>query len=365
MKNALFITSTFIYQEDLNGIKDKIFNQKKSLQNLGYNVDLINVREKNTIFINDLKLKTFTNHIFFSLFFFKAVYSCVRNNSYDLVYIRNPFVADFIGYGQLLKKFSDSKIILEIPTFPYKKEKKTIPQKIVYFLESFSRLTTKKYVDLILYSGNKEEKIFGVPSLQVKHSSNLENTVISKKEFNKKEINIIAVASFNEWHGYDRFFEGLNQFVHKKADRGYHLKIHIVGNKEPLYSTFKKYVMENNLDDNVNFYGALSGKALDEVFDKADVGLGSLGMHRIDLFEGSPLKSAEYAVRGIPFVVGYKDSNFYNFDYCFQIPGDESMVDLESLIEWYFDLKVNRNEMRNYVLENFSWEKQLKKILGN
>ncbi len=54
--------------------------------------------------------------------------------------------------------------------------------------------------------------------------------------------------------------------------------------------------------------GPKMGIELDQEFQSADLGMGTLGMHRKGLTSGSVLKLREYTARGIPSVIGYDDA---------------------------------------------------------
>ena len=60
----------------------------------------------------------------------------------------------------------------------------------------------------------------------------------------------------------------------------------------------------------------------------ADVGIGSLALHRTGLTEASPLKVREYLAHGLPIVIGYEDTDFIGRDpwFVLRLPGTEDNV---------------------------------------
>ena len=127
----------------------------------------------------------------------------------------------------------------------------------------------------------------------------------------------------------------------------YIVKIHLVGDG-PELENYKKIVTKYNLSKNVLFYGALSGEKLDEVFNKSNIAVCSLGCHRINIFSGSFLKSREYLARGLPIVSSTKiDIIPENFDACLYVSEDETPIDISLLISFYEKLlkKYNQNEI--------------------
>lgn len=362
-KSILFLTTTHVFKKELIGIKNKIIAQNRAMINLGYNVDFISIDEPNAIFINHNLLVKFSNKFLYSLFFFFKLTKALSNKSYDYIYIRNPFIFDQIGFLYFLRKHKASYIILELPTFPYKKERTSLYQRATYLSEFLFRGLYKRYIKIVLYSGNKVDTIFGINAFQIKHGGNFEGTKINALEKDFKKINLIAVASFSKWHGFERLLNGINDY---KSNSNSDCEVHLflVGDREPLFSEYKYFIESNRLENLITMTGNLQGKELEDIFQKCHIGIGSLGMHRIGLLEGSPLKSAEYAVRGIPFVVGYKDSTFFDKNYCFQISGDESPLNISDVIKWYKGINLEKESMRKFTLNNFSWENQLFDILS-
>jgi hypothetical protein len=360
-KKILFITTTQIYKAELIGIKTKIETQFEAMKEIGFEVDIISIKEPNKVFLNDNVLYRFKNKYWTSLLFFNMLSRKIKEN-YEFIYIRNPLVFDQVGFLHFLRMHKKSNIILELPTFPYRKERSSFFQRVTSFVEFLFSPLYKKYIDLILYSGNKVDKIYGINALQIKHGGNFEESLISDYNIKENQINFVAVAGFSKWHGYDRLLSGIKSVKDYADINGSKIHLFLVGDKEPLYSEFKEYIRTNKLDKLITICGGLHGKDLEDIYQKSHVGIGSLGMHRIGLYEGSPLKSAEYAVRGLPFIVGFKDSTFFDKDYCFQIPGDESPVMFTDIVSWYKELEINKPEMRKFTLENFSWQKQLTMI---
>ena len=66
----------------------------------------------------------------------------------------------------------------------------------------------------------------------------------------------------------------------------------------------------SHVDQYIIFYSQMIGNDLNTLFNSADIAISTLGAHRIGLKQLSPLKSREYCVRGIPFIIGYEDLDF-------------------------------------------------------
>jgi hypothetical protein len=103
------------------------------------------------------------------------------------------------------------------------------------------------------------------------------------------------------------------------------------------------------------------------LMNHVDIGVGTLGLHRIGLKRGSTLKTKEYCARGIPFIYGYEEKQLTeNDDYDMRIPSDDSPVDFVKCIE--FAERSMRNKevsqrMRIDARSKFDWSVQMKPIL--
>jgi len=128
--------------------------------------------------------------------------------------------------------------------------------------------------------------------------------------------------------------------------------------------------LTNNLGLNryVVFNGTKAGEELDKIFDESDVAIGSLGNHRKGLNSDSALKNREYCARGIPFVIASSDQDFpESFPYILKIPSDDSLVDINKIIEWYEELTQSHpnysTEMRKYTEEHLSWDAKMRPVI--
>ena len=117
------------------------------------------------------------------------------------------------------------------------------------------------------------------------------------------------------------------------------------------------------MEDYVILYGKRHGKTLDQIFDWCDMGIGSLGRHRVGIQQIKTLKNREYAARGIPFVYSETDSDFDNRSYVLKVPADESPVDIQQVVEFYQHCKMSPLEIRNSI-QDLSWTSQMKHVVG-
>jgi glycosyltransferase involved in cell wall biosynthesis len=112
-------------------------------------------------------------------------------------------------------------------------------------------------------------------------------------------LNLLLLAgSAAPWHGVDIIIESLQRF--RSEDR---VHCFIAGNVSE--DQRKKIAAVKNITHLPHQHGA----ELDSLIDQCHVGIGSLGFSDSFLHEACPLKVREYWSRGLPFVIGYKDTD--------------------------------------------------------
>lgn len=301
--------------------------------------------------------------------FNKNVYA---NCLYDIVdasfiYVR-AVIPNTIGLVTLLKnvkKINPScKILYEIPTYPYDSEMKSFKQKCFLMLDRFNRKKLHKYVDKIVTLTN-DDKIFKCETLKIKNGTDCKSIDVSKKiKFDSKNINLIAVAQFAFWHGYDRIIEGLHKYNRNNV------VLHLVGNGQEL-EKYKLLVEKYNLQNQVLFHGALFGEDLSKIFDISDACVCSLGSHRKGLYVTSELKSREYLSRGLPIVTSV-DIDIISEDcpFSLKVSEDEVPIDIQQIVDFLEKLysaddkkrKIVTKEIRSFAEEYCSMEYAMKSV---
>ena len=79
--------------------------------------------------------------------------------------------------------------------------------------------------------------------------------------------------------------------------------------------------------DNMVIHGLLNAVDYSRLLAAADIGIGTLALHRKGLNEASPLKVREYLATGLPVISGYADTDFpEGADFLLRLPNDENNV---------------------------------------
>lgn len=84
---------------------------------------------------------------------------------------------------------------------------------------------------------------------------------------------------------------------------------------------------------NIRLTGKLGHKEMRRVIADCDVGLGTVGLHRKGMEEACPLKVREYVAQGLPVILPYKDTAFWDEvpSWVLEIPNSEN--NLENAID--------------------------------
>ena len=296
---------------------------------------------------------------------FNSIVNYAIKEGINLVYIRsnhnaNPFTIHMVKQ----MKNAGMKVVMEIPTYPYDHEyfyKKMWRQLIQ---DKIFRRTFAKQLDAII-TFTEEKSIFGQKTINISNGIDF-NSVRIKKESQhpEKEFHLIGVAEIHRWHGFDRVIKGLADYYNMPKD--INVYFHIVGY---FFSSVEEndiipIIKEYHLEPYVILHGKKHGKELDELFDQCDFGIGSLGRHRVGIFDIKTLKNREYAARGIPFVYSETDTDFDQKPYVLKVPADETPIDINDIIQFYKGLSLTPLEIRESI-KDLSWKNQMRIVLKN
>lgn len=383
--NIIYCTNVNIKNEISFGILKKINGQADALRKLNNKVDIcyiynnkyivqsienkkIAVYEKPHInsFLNTLRGKHTLGHLT----------KIINRGSYDLVYIR--FVSLDVGTLLFLKALkSSAKItLLEFPTYPYMMEKfvrfKLSKQKSLishlsfykqYIVDLAVRLVLRKYVSFIVLTIPKKI-LWGIPVISIDNGIQTNKVSMQKRIPKKNQIIIFTATNIETWQGLDRLISGLYEF-RKQNYGGLDIRIKIAGEgpeKRNLASLIKKL----NLNKYVVLYGQKTGKELDELYNMADIAIGSLGRHRQKTNLVSTLKIKEFCAKGIPFIYSNDEPSLTGEeDFALKIPADDSPVNFKKIIQFYS--KINKIPdlpiaMREIAEQNYDWIHQMEII---
>lgn len=333
----LYLSTWDFSQEEADGVCKKIYSQMAAFEKNGYDVDLIYIKN------GEVRYREYKQERVIAKVgairktpAYMKMYRHIRNKKYDWIYNRFGMMDPF--YYRVLKRFhrNGARILIEIPTYPYTGQ---IPPGLLYKLmvkwDDIYTGKLKKYVERIA-TYSLDEKIFDIPTIKIKNGIDFEKTAVKEEKLPTDEIDLIGVAHLSKWHGYDRVIEGMHQYYAETENRPI-INFHIVGDGEVL-SEYKQLVSNLNLDKHVFFYGNQCGRALDEIYNKCDIGVSSLGLHRTGVTEQtSELKSREYSAKGLPVISSTIIDIFKpgEYKYVQYVPQDDTPIDMHQIVHFY------------------------------
>ncbi|WP_238916550.1 glycosyltransferase [Clostridium sp. YIM B02555] len=359
---GLFIAD-FDFEDNKNrGITNKVIGMYNSFINNNIEMDLF--YQKN-IYFRLKKMNEDIEIINCSRYDkYKFLLENILQNEYNFIFIRyilsNYF---FIEFLMKVKEINpDIKIILEFPTLPYDKEIKN--QRILSEDKYFREFLKESADYAVVYNNIKEA--FGIGALFIGNGIEITGkSILNYKKINTSKIVIIGVGNISIWHGYDRVILGIHKYL--KDNNQSNLEFQIIGEGKEI-SNLIKLVHELKLEKNVKFLGHKSGIELQELYQNADIAIGTLSRSRINMKDGSALKNREYCVIGLPFIYSGIDVDFdLKFKYALNIEDSEEPVDINAAIEFIKDIKNDPsyiNNMRIYAEKHLDWNVKIKRILN-
>jgi glycosyltransferase involved in cell wall biosynthesis len=257
--------------------------------------------------------------------------------------------------------------LYEIPTYPYLVEQfKINPLFALFDLAFFRRFSFVVDHFFVVTDAKSEKKIKFKNWTRITNGIVVEEVPLRSSPPSLSEgLHLLGVANVAFWHGYDRVIKGLSRYYSQK-EKKYPVLFHVVG-EGPEKQKLMKMTQELGLEDVVIFHGSVFGRDLDRLFDSCHVAVASLGLHRINLLEGSVLKAREYCARGIPFFISIKDPDFKKgLDFVHYIPANDDPVDIDCIIKYSQGILKNERfiarRMREYVKLNLDWDKIMNKV---
>ena len=335
MKKGIYIFRTNYKEEsdlEASGVYKKIQDQCKVLREF-FQVDLEIINGYGATAKSSF-IDAFYKRLPFTPILEKWKYSD-KYSEVDFLYMRRVIHdRSLLKFLREIKKNNEkTKIIYELPTYPYDRELKGFKNVPYILKDKINRSRLHKYVDRIVTFSN-DTVIFNVPTIRITNGIDFVSTKKRKLRTVNHDINVIAVAVFSFWHGYDRFLRGMGQYYAAGGKRN--ILLHMVGDGVSM-NEYKEIVEKYEIEDKVIFYGQKSGKELDKIYNISNIALECLGSHRKGISISSSLKSREYGAKGLPIITSNKiDYIPDDYKYQLRVPDDESTINMEQVI-YFFD----------------------------
>lgn len=369
-KNRMYYLAPLqLYLPNHSGVRKKVDAQIATFAKRGYQCNLITIKDNCYIRNNEEIAKNKQNsklnrYRSINDQFYKIAYLEFKKRPSDVIYIRfGGLSCSLIRFCKKIKLQNNlTKILVEIPTYPFYNELNSLTQKIAYNLNLINVKSFGKLVDRVV-TFSKDSTIFETPTICINNGFDVPSVNLKATTEFKDQLNLIAVGNLSKWHGYDRLLKGQVEYL--KQQQKVNVNITFVGTgseKENL----EQMCIENNIQHSVKFVGYKDGDELNELFNNSHVALGSFGLHRLGIMANSSLKTREYCSRGIPFVLGVKDYDFSDdFIYSKEFPANESIISIQEIVHFYNSISKNSDvsdKMRDFASTNLTWDNQMSKV---
>ncbi len=365
-------------QNSNSGVTKKIFSQVLELSRLGLNVELVLVSVGDVHYppydfltaykVNSVPMGDFLGQIKcareISRIFGKVVDSLGPG---DVLYYRYSRLFPLFYPKIYFRRIKTCKIVTEHQTKELDEFKLT-DRVLSYWSDYFFGKVLRKQSDAIvgvtdeitqyeIVRARDPEK----PHLTIGNGFLVQSVPVrGAPDYTDNDLHLLCVANVSRWHGLDRLLRGLATY-----DGMAEVILHIAGDGAEL-PHLQELAGDLGISDRVVFHGFTTGKALDALFDRCHIAVGSLGIHRKGLTQTSELKAREYCARGIPFIIACADPDFPpDFPYILRLPADESPIEIEDVLAFAKDVCADPDhpeKMRRYAEENLDWSVKMKRL---
>ena len=369
-KKILYLTR-YSLDEPFN-LQNKFDGQLAAFSNLGFDVYFIGYDRNNLYLINGDKKIVYGKthyavpsyiHTQFYNDLHKAAIKAIEEIGFDYIYCRSAPLFESSCRVAETAYDKGTKLLVEIPTFPSKKENnsKGIRKAFQIYSKRFDEKYNSMVTCYVVIGENANGEYRGKPAINIENGIDINNVRIRTPHLKKDEVHILCVSAMRYWHGYDKLIKSLARYEGSKK-----VIIHLVGDLNgECANEWKQLSKDLGFSDRVCFHGVLHGNDLDELVDKCDLGCASL--RRQDYSHVSELKTREYTARGIPFIIALQDNTFTDTEKVFwhQVSNNDEIPDMNDIVDFALNIRNDKSVipfMRKFAEENLSWEKQYKSV---
>lgn len=240
---------------------------------------------------------------------YRALYHYLEGKDYDVILMRYP-VADYFLFLFMKRVGHKYKIVFEHNTLEGEELKLRSSDSFwyKYFLWGEKwfgkkvRLQTSGMIGVTHEISKRQASIVKerIPTISISNGIDVSRVKVrDQSNIPDNQLNLLFLAgSRAPWHGVDILLNSL------KIYRGpVPVHCYIAGEID------ESAQVEARKIPNVTLLRNQSNVDLDALIDKCHIGVGSLALFRNNMIEACTLKVREYWARGLPFVVGYDDTD--------------------------------------------------------
>lgn len=355
----IYIVLVDLFSKGYMGIKKKVFAQMKVFEQFfsciyytSYSGQMVYLMSEGRILEKELAITKEERN--------RWILEWIQKYGIQKSYIRYNFSDKW--FVEFVKELKEKNVttVLEFPTIPYDGE---ISNNRVRVEDRYYREQLSQYIEKCTTYADYDS-VFGIPCIPLLNGVDLDQKLIHDIRKPDGTIVLIAVATMNKWHGYERIIQGMADYYADNGTENIILRLIGEGTESDKY---RQLVERYKLQEHVEILGRLEGEELDQQYDKADIAIGTLAMYKINITHASPIKLGDYCARGIPFVYGYEDCGFSGKEeFALKVSNDSSPVDMKEIVRFYNRVKEHDfyvKQLRKQACEKYSWGFILKKVV--
>lgn len=261
-------------------------------------------------------------------------------SSYDLVNQINAWSPDIIYtrydlYNPVLELLTKIPMVIEINT-----DDLTEYSRDGFFKQLYNNLTRKHYLKMADGLIFVTEEIAKRPHFKTDKKRKIISNGIDMQLYTVLPPlkncypNLVFIGTEGQlWHGTDKIKALASMFPN--------WLFHIIGNSSQLGTAVK---------DNIVYYPFLSKDDYQQIMANADVAIGTLALHRIDMNQACPLKVREYLAYGLPVIIGYEDMDLQGFEGVLQIANTPNNIydykdQINRFVNQWMGKRINRQQL--------------------
>lgn len=366
LRGAYFVKLD-LAQPHLSGVAEKIRAQVDALKELPASMDLYRLDQGKVVKNRKVMRSAGQGHLARRLahYFLFHVVLASRLEPLDFIYLRYQGSSPLLiwSLARLRKRNPRLTVILEMPSWPYYGEATSFREKVLSWIDRNSRHRLRDHVDRIV-TFSREEFILGIPTIPTDNGVDATRIMALPTQSSAGSLRLLGLANLSFWHGYDRVIEGMERYYEGGGSKDVHFDV--VGTGKELMR-LQGLAQKYGLSERIHFHGSRHGAELEAIMATANVGISSIGMHRLDV-DTSNLKSREFCAWGLPFVLGYADRDFPDaLPFVFHAPANDTPLDIDGVVSFFQQLQADNADysaqMRAYTQERLSWRAKFKPVL--
>ena len=308
---------------------------------------------------------------------FNKISKQLKGKKYDVLYFRFHY---FLSWGMIrffkkIKKYNPSaKIYLELPCYPFEKEKGNgLLANIRYLMNMLFTPLLKKYITKIVTFAQLPQ-IWNVPAITISNGyydpalqKFIDDTPNRLDDVSSNEFHMAMVARFTIGHAPEILVNSLIDYY--KTAYTKNVFVHLIGLEVNL-DICKSLVKENSLENKVIFYGETQTRDIVNILSKVHVCVGTLGLNRKDILIDSSLKSREYASMGMPMILRTQDLDMTpSLFFVKYFPEPETLLDINEIMDFYQKMKTEhpdyKSEIQKFANQHLTWSKKLEEVFAD